>query len=140
MTVPHQDNFPFRRAILIWVSVLCVLIAAAWPGQSIGARMTDIGVAILSFALCYAASRLILSGLVTVAQNQFGRLPLWIMLLVFYGGILATVSGLLTAPFQWNDVHASGASAPSILAALPSGLYTAAAALHVLATYNPDND
>jgi hypothetical protein len=135
--LPHHEDFPHRRDILIWVSVLCVAVAAVWPGQSLGDRLYDIGIALLSFAICYGFTRLILGGLVAVAQEHFEGVPLWCVLLVFYGGLLSTVCGLIAAPLHWHEVHPSGASGPAILAALPSGLFTAAATLKIIEKYYP---
>ena len=135
MTLPHHEGFPYRHTGLIWVSALCVLLGTAWPGQAPGARLADVGLALLSFAACYGFTRLILGGLARFMQDHFDGLPLWCLLLVFYGGILATLSGLLTAPFQWHDVHQGGTASPTILAALPSGLFTAAGALNVVQSY-----
>jgi len=136
LKLPHQEGFPYRQPIVIGVSVICVALGTLWPGQSAGERLYDFGVAILSFALCYGATRLILWGLAVFMQEHLTGLPLWILLIIFYGGVLATLSGLLTAPFQWHDVHQSGATAPAILASLPSGLYTAAGTLKVIERYH----
>ncbi len=137
MRLPHHDDVPYRRTIVIWVCVLCVAVGAAWPGQSVAERFTDIAVALLSFATCYGFTRLTLGGLVALAHEHYDGVPLWCLLLVFYGGILATCGGLITAPFQWHDVHQGGATATEILAALPSGLYTSAAALKTIEKYYP---
>ncbi len=117
--------------------MLCVVVGAAWPGQTLAERFADIGVALLSFATCYGITRLILGGLVALANEHFDGVPLWCLLVVFYGSLFGTLIGLITAPFQWHDVHPGGAGAPAILAALPSGLFTSAATLKTIEKHYP---
>jgi hypothetical protein len=132
---PHQHGFPYRRAVLVCVIVLCMSAGVLWPGQTISARGTVLAYGALAIASSYAFWRIVLTALAALAENRFPRFALWYIYFVFYGGIFATVVGLLALPFQWKLLDQEEVSGPMFLASLPAGLITAAGALRVLNRY-----
>ncbi|HEV2702030.1 MAG TPA: hypothetical protein VGV09_10395, partial [Steroidobacteraceae bacterium] len=79
------------------------MAGVVWPGQSLAARLNDLGYAILSVVGTYIIIRLVFSAIMALAGEALPRMLLAYLLILFYAGILATILGLIALPFRWND-------------------------------------
>jgi hypothetical protein len=131
--LPHEVEFPYRSRIFGWTIGVLIIAGISWPGQTFSARMAVLASAVLSVVGTYFGVRVIFAAIMAVAGEVLPRLLLTYLLILFYAGILATVLGLVTLPFQWAAINTRSAiSAPMYLASLPTGFAMAAGALRVI--------
>lgn len=137
--LPHQEDFPYRARVFAWAVCVMALAGILWPGQSLPARLTDLGYALISVVGPYIVVRFVFFVIMELAGDSLPRLLFAYLVILFYAGILATILGLIALPFQWSELDGRhGVTGPMYLASLPSGLAASAAALSVIRRHYVD--
>lgn len=101
------EGFRDRAGMLAWTTAICLIASPIWPKRSFAKHVLAPLCGVFGARVTHVLLRLILTVLAAFAEERYPRLPLAYILFAFYGGVLGTVLGLVTYPFQLHSLQFS---------------------------------
>jgi hypothetical protein len=128
---PHEESAPYRRPVLLVVTMVAALVGIVAPGQSIGMRLASPFMALAAVGGGYAVGWLVLKFQALIWGRIAPRAVRGLCLAFFYLFVVGTLLNLLLYPSIAPDLKAEGISFANFVAMLPAGLGAAAGAYRV---------
>ena len=133
MVWPHRVKFPYRRWIFLGAVAAAIVTSAAWPGQSVQARLAAPFMCLLAVGAGF-----VVGWLPPMFQAKLGwpsgRLVRGFCLLGFYFFIFGTLLCLVQLALYADELRQIGTPFGELIPFLPAGLGAAAGLHHVYST------
>jgi membrane protease YdiL (CAAX protease family) len=132
MTLPHDQEWPYRRAVFLVAALLSAVVIAAAPGHGLAFRIAAPAMALLAAGGGFVAGWVALKFQAVIWSQVFPRFIDRLCILAYYFFAVGGLLNLLVYPFVKADLDASGIPLSEIAMYLAAGAGAAAGAFRVL--------